>query len=45
MTWGYGANWMGGASNGVLSFISWALIITLLVALIRLIWKKGDKVK
>ena len=44
MQWGgsgSGLVWIG----GVLCVITWVLIIILLISLIRLIWKKGDKVK
>lgn len=41
-------NYYGGLSPfggflGVMDFVTWALIIVLLIALIRLVWKKGDR--
>lgn len=45
---GYNWNWgnmMGYYPNGggFMSFIFWALLIILMVAIIRLVWKKGNK--
>jgi len=42
--------WAGGGNNtfwffSILCFVTWILIIILLIALIRWLWKKGDKVK
>lgn len=42
--------WMGNNSQafwifGILWLISWILVIAVLIALVRWLWKKGDKVK
>lgn len=43
-------NYYGGVTNysswcDLAHFVIWVLVIALLVSLIRLIWKKGDKIK
>lgn len=49
---GYGEGSMIGAVGGadpiihlVLSLITWAAVVAVLIALARLLWKKGNKVK
>lgn len=42
--------WTGSSSGafwvfGILWLVTWLLVIVVLVALVRWIWKKGDKVK
>lgn len=41
--------WWGGSGSiwifGILCLVTWILVIVALIALIRLLWKKGDKVK
>ena len=42
--------WWGSGSGsfwvfGILCLVTWVLVIVTLIALIRLLWKKGDKVK
>ena len=40
MMWGSnGALWI----HGVLALVTWILVIAVLVALVRLLWAKGDK--
>lgn len=46
MMWGWAGNnsaafWL----SGILWWITWILVIVALVAVIRWLWKKGDKVK
>lgn len=45
MGWGYNPTWMMGGIPlvGVFNLITWVLLIVLLIALIRWIWKKGNK--
>ena len=31
--------------HAVLAFVTWVLVVAVLVALVRWLWKKGDKVK
>ncbi len=31
--------------SGLMDFILWSLLVILLVALIRWVWRKGDKIK
>ena len=41
--------WSGGSGAfwvfGILCLVTWILVIVALIALIRWLWKKGDKVK
>lgn len=45
MMWGWGQNptlwWL----HGILAIITWVLFIAVLVALLRWLWKKGDKAR
>lgn len=42
--WGYGSSWMAqGSSVSIFSLITWILVVALLAALVRLVWKKGSK--
>ena len=45
--WGGGYNMMYGFGgfHFLLGFITWVLLIALLIGLVRLVWKKGDRVK
>ena len=33
----------GGGHKQMMGFVTWILVVALLVALIRLVWRKGDK--
>lgn len=41
--WGNNALGYYPTGGGIFAFIVWVLVIVLLVALIRLVWKKGSK--
>lgn len=45
MGWGYNPAWMMGGTQfvGVFNLITWVLLVILLIAVIRWVWKKGDK--
>ncbi len=47
MGWGYNPAWMMGGAwpqfVGVFNLITWVLFIIFLIAVIRWVWKKGDK--
>ncbi|MCR4324801.1 MAG: hypothetical protein NUV69_03905 [Candidatus Curtissbacteria bacterium] len=44
MGW-FGANGSGMWFFGIAWLVTWILVIAVLVALVRWLWKKGDKVK
>ena len=44
----FGGSLAGGTTYwlfALLHLLTWVLVVTVLIALIRLLWKKGDKVK
>lgn len=47
MGWGYNPAWMMGGLQfvGIFNLITWVLLVILLIAVIRWVWKKGDKAK
>lgn len=46
-SWGGSCGMMGGSGSFhfLFAFITWGLLIALLAGLVRLVWKKGDKLK
>ncbi|MBI4157769.1 hypothetical protein HY502_02885 [Candidatus Woesebacteria bacterium] len=46
-TWGGSCGMVDGfgSFHFLFAFVTWGLLIALLVGLVRLVWKKGDKVK
>lgn len=45
MMWWFGANPQAAWFFGILWLVTWVLIIAILVAILRWLWKKGDKAR